>query len=54
MSNLVIIAIIVERIALAVIGLLAAIYDQVWWSIFMGTLLIVLIANTRIKIKGEE
>ena len=54
MSNLIIIAIIIERIVLAVIGLLAAIYDQVWWSIFMATILIVLIANTTIKIHGGE
>lgn len=51
MSSLVIAMIIVERIAIAVIGLLAAIYDQVWWSIFMGTILMILIASTKIKVK---
>lgn len=52
MSNLVIVAlIIVERIAIAVIGLLAAIYGQVGWSVFMGVMLIILIASTSIKVK---
>lgn len=51
MSNLVIVIIIVERIAFAIIGLLAAIYGQVWWSIFMGTILMLLIASTNIKVK---
>lgn len=51
MSNLAITLIIAERIAIAVIGLLAAIYDQVWWSIFMGTILMILIASTSIKVK---
>lgn len=52
MSNLAIVAlIIVERIAIAVIGLLAAIYDQVWWSIFMGAIFMILIASTSIKVK---
>lgn len=51
MSNLVIALMIVERIAIAVIGLLAAIYGQVWWSVFMGTMLMILIASTNIKVK---
>jgi hypothetical protein len=51
MSSLVITVIIVERIAIAVIGLLAAIYDQVWWSVFMGAILMILIASTNIKVK---
>ena len=51
MSSLVIALIIVERIAFAAIGLLAAIYGQVGWSIFIGTILIVLIASTNIKVK---
>ena len=51
MSSLIIALIIVERIAFAVIGLLAAIYGQVWWSVFMGTMIIVLIADTSIKVK---
>ena len=50
-SSLVIAIIIVERIAIAVIGLLAAIYDQVWWSVFMGVILVILIASTDIKVK---
>ena len=50
-SSLVIALIIVERIAIAVIGLLAAIYGQVWWSIFMGAILMILIASTNIKVK---
>lgn len=50
-SNLVIALIIVERIAIAVIGLLAAIYGQVWWSVFMGVILVSLIASTNIKVK---
>lgn len=54
MSSLVIALIIVERIAIAVIGLLAAIYGQVWWSIFMGAILMILIAGTSIKVKGGE
>lgn len=53
MSNLVIVALIIERIAIAVIGLLAAIYGQVGWSVFMGVMLIILIASTSIKVKGE-
>lgn len=52
MSNLVIVAlIIVERIAIAVIGLLAAIYGQVGWSVFMGAILVIVIASTSIKVK---
>ena len=50
MSSLVI-ALIVERIAIAVIGLLAVIYGQVWWSIFMGAILVILIVGTDIKVK---
>ena len=50
-SSLVIAIIIAERIAIAVIGLLAAIYGQVWWSIFMGVILMVLLAGTNIKVK---
>lgn len=52
MSGLIIALMIVERIAIAVIGLLAAIYDQVGWSIFMGVVLILLISGTNIKVKG--
>lgn len=51
MSSLVIGLIIVERIALAIIGLLAAIYGQVGWSVFMGVILVSLIAGTDIKLK---
>lgn len=54
MSSLVIALIIVERIAIAVIGLLAAIYGQVGWSVFMGVILVILIAGTSIKVKGGE
>lgn len=54
MSSLVIALIIAERIAFAVIGLLAAFYGQVWWSVFMGAILIVLITSTNIKVKGGE
>lgn len=51
MSILVIALLIVQRIAIAVIGLLAAIYGQVWWSIFMGVILLLLLASTNIKVK---
>lgn len=51
MSSLVIGLIVVERIAIATIALLAAIYDQVWLSIFMGLILMILIASTDIKVK---
>lgn len=51
MSSLVIAIILVERIAIAVIGLLAAIYDQVGWSVFMGVILVSLIVSTDIKVK---
>lgn len=51
MSNLVIALIIVERIAIAVIGLLATIYGQVGWSVFMGVILMILLASTDIKLK---
>lgn len=51
MSSLVITLIIVERIAIATIGLLAAIYGQVWWGVFMGAILVSLIASTDIKVK---
>ena len=50
-SSLVIALIMMERIAFAVIGLLAAIYGQIGWSIFMGVILISLIASTNIKVK---
>lgn len=53
MEKLVITLIMIERIAVAVIGLLAAIYGQTWWSIFMGTILFILIVNTNIRVKGE-
>jgi hypothetical protein len=51
MSGLVISVIITERIVIAVVGLLAAIYGQVWWSVFMGVILMILIASTSIKVK---
>ena len=51
MSTMVIALIIVERIAIAAIGLLAAIYGQGWWSVFMGAILIILSAGTEIKVK---
>ena len=51
MSSLVIALIIVERIVFAVIGFLAAIYGQFWWSIFIGSILMFLIASTHIKVK---
>lgn len=51
MSSLVITLIMVERIAIAVIGLLTAIYGQDWWSVFMGVILTILIASTDIKVK---
>lgn len=54
MSNITIALIIVERIAIAVIGFLAAIYDQVWWSVFMGAILMILIASTSIKVKEGD
>ena len=53
MSSLVIALIIVERIAIAVIGLLAAIYGQTWWSVFMGVILMILVADTNIKVKEK-
>ena len=53
MNSFVIIVILLERIAFAAIGLLAAIYGQVGWSVFMGVMLIILIASTSIKVKGE-
>lgn len=54
MSSLVITILIVERIAFAIIGLLAAIYGQVWWSIFMGAILMIIIASTNIKVKERK
>ena len=51
MSSLIIALIIVERIIFAVIGLLAAIYGQVGWCVFMGAILIGLITSTDIKVK---
>lgn len=56
MSSLIIAILIAERIAIAVIGLLAAIYGQDWWSVFMGVILMILIASTNIKVKdrGEK
>lgn len=53
-NSLIIGLIIVERIAIAVIGLLVAIYDQAWWSVFMGVIPVALIAGTSIKVKGGE
>ena len=50
---MVIALIIVERIAVAVIGLIAAINGQVGWSIFMGVILVLLIASTDIKVKDK-
>lgn len=52
MTSLVI-ALIIERIVIAVIGLLAAIYGQVGWSIFMGVILVILIASSDIKVKND-
>lgn len=54
MSSLVIAIIIIERVAFAAIGLLAAIYGQIGWSIFMGVVLVSLIASTSIKVRGGE
>lgn len=54
MSSLVIAILVMERIAFATIGLLAAIYGQYWWGIFMGVILIILIASTSIKVKDRD
>lgn len=51
MSSLAIVIMIIERIAIAVIGFLATIYGQVGWSVFMGVILVSLIASTEIKVK---
>lgn len=51
---MVIALIIVERIAIAVIGLIAAINGQVGWSIFMGVILVLLIAGTDIKVRNKR
>lgn len=53
MISLVIVLLIVERIAIAAIGLLAAIYGQVGWSIFMGAVLVIRIASTNIEVNNE-
>lgn len=54
MNGLIIALLIVERIAIAVVGLLAAIYGQVGWSIFMGAILMTLLAGTEISVKGKK
>lgn len=46
-----VIALIIERIAIATIGLLAAIYGQVGWSVFMGAILMMLIVSTEINVE---
>lgn len=51
MKTSVIMVIILERIAFAIIGLLAAINNQTWWSVFMGVMIMILIAGTSIKVK---
>lgn len=54
MGNFIIFVIILERIAFATIGLIAAIYGEIWWSIFMGAMLMVVIAGTSIKVRGGK
>lgn len=54
MNGLIIALLIAERIAIAVVGLLAAIHGQVGWSIFMGAILMLLIAGTEISVKGKK
>ena len=49
MSSLIIALIIGERIVFSIVGLIAAIYGQVGWSVFMGGMIMILVVNTRIK-----
>lgn len=50
----IILGITAERISIAIIGLLAAIHGQVWWSIFMAVFLIGLLAGTSIRVKENK
>ena len=55
MSSCILIAILLlERIAIAVIGLIAAINGQTAWSIFMAIILVILICSTKIRVPGRK
>ena len=42
-----------ERIAFAIVGLLACIYQEVWWAILMGIMLFIVSMGTSVKIKSK-
>ena len=46
--------IIMEIIIFAIVGLIAAIFGQVWWSIFMACMIFCLAIGTTIKIGGKK
>ena len=55
MNQTVVIALIyLERVSLAVVGLLACVFDQVGWAIFIGCVLVITMAGTSIKIKSNK
>ena len=53
-DTIVIIAIFIERIVFAVIGLIAAINGETWWAIIMAIVLFLMVFSTKIKVGGEE
>lgn len=54
MKNFLIFVIILERISFATIGLIAAIYGEIGWSIFMGAMLMASIAGTSITVRDKK
>lgn len=54
MGRFVIFVIILEIIAFATIGLIAAIYGEIGWSIFMGAMLMAVIAGASIEVGNKK
>lgn len=53
-DTIVIIAIFIERIAFAVIGLIAGINGETWWSIIMTIVLFLMVFSTKIKVGDKK
>lgn len=51
---IIIIAIIIERVAFAVIGLLAALNGETWWAIIIAIALFSMLYGTKIKVGGKN
>lgn len=50
-KSIIIVTILLERIIFAIVGLIATIYGQYLWSVFMAVMIILLAVGTKIKVK---